>query len=1557
MTSVSTSIAGLPLEQLALYHAVDPILSSVLIFYGPVITANSTVRSSRFQAHIIAPGGLQSYPRVTISPAAPLYAAVNHLPRDKQGDEIYRGLAVCLLKYFGELSEPVRYVLLGTARAGKQSVRSPNTFDEMHAAELANKMVKIEDPTDIIHDLRNAYSDRIVPWIDVDLVLPLGSVAASKSARESDCDPESQEGLGWQYGKYSPLIEQLGEPIFLPTSKLRRAPSQPTNSSKSKLFLAAQKETFRLAMCEVVDTEERYVNKMYDLVNNIIQKFYQKAADKLPTSTSPDETALRQLFPPCLNEILEVNMGFLGEIQEILEQSEKDALVDLSTDTEISSSSFRRDSNGQRKDALGAIQFAHALLGWFPRFSKPYGDYMAAHHGFSQTLSSFLNDNQSSFSKRVYETGEQKMRSILMEPVQRLPRYSLLIDAMTSALPSAHPAVRTLLKARDIITEICSLDSHSSKDGSRGLERLQNLVEDFPTSSLPSGRLITAADFYELLPPYQIFSPAEGPESGILLLYGDYLILLSKTPESRMTARGLYAELDKPPTVPNNEEPVFFELKFLQALRITNMRCTQSPGGRTLYITPAGNFVQNERSRSGAVMHALELSSTYEGKAGRLIEEITKARIEGRFPEQYRESGKWVLHSFKGTSSNLGILASVFEDEPKDVAGQNVSSTIRIILDGSKTLRSKELSRPEVEVIASISSLAGDKYRMEIDSVVGVSSSDTFSATEFISILSSRLNHLLRPLHQPQNPILTSAILNSNFNIIRAITDGILEHAKLARGFRPPSPSKFLSNFWNGSPKSSLPTSRSLLPAPVLREIPPILPPGSAHSNASVPRPTSSEKGLNESDPALFGINVGEKTQDMLKSLEETFAAYIIAIRSRSGNIVGRVLRTRKQANPAAVNELYNALLEDAGKIQLAAEAPVDVLFVAFETFMEKAWKEYIGPVISPDALQAMQTRFDSMFPGDFEDYFHHFLTEMSPQTRRALAAMVRLLAELLDASGNDGDRGALTATFSELLTDEGNPMDHISLLDRLVEDFDRLFDDAATPTISTEGTLVNDPMAPGTRLQSAGAGSVGSNASSFRKRFGFGSRDRGKSESEGKVSSIIRTLSKSSRPHGDPDSQPSSLSKASLFRSRSIDTDSRLASLLRPVSRERLLAHGLFSASAEDQSLRPNSSHSNAPTLASIGEDRAMDKPITIKKKRRSSLSDLKALPNPNVAPLLPPIELKRPLTPPSPNHKSTPEPTSPRQLKQPNGISPQTPKRTTAVASPSRTTVSPRKENVPPTPRTTLAERAANRRSNPGSTPQLSPKRRTETFSHIPSPRNLLLKDRVALPSPAGVGNARPQSSSSPQRTPKLRMQNPQKLRERLQNEKKALAAAESNIQAEISSVADELANTRISPVRRRPTTPKPLASPPSISNSTSNSTSGSTSTAALTSRVRNLESKVTSMISDISSRTSILEKDIQTSLLVSERRAKKLDELYREANAENSALYERFNSELSRVSKEVRLGAGEEALKTQLREALDEVARVKKENSRLKREIGGLKAQQLGVFANGEDRKGDE
>jgi hypothetical protein len=212
---------------------------------------------------------------------------------------------------------------------------------------------------------------------------------------------------------------------------------------------------------------------------------------------------------------------------------------------------------------------------------------------------------------------------------------------------------------------------------------------------------------------------------------------------------------------------------------------------------------------------------------------------------------------------------------------------------------------------------------------------------------------------------------------------------------------------------------------------------------------------------SVVGTTPSKVSDSPFTVLEQAFAAYVLALQSRSGNIVGRTLRTRDNVDRSGVNELYNVLLEDPAKLQAAAEVAVDTLFVAFETFMANAWKEHMGPVLDPISLKLLQSQFDAMFPREFEECFRKFLADMSPQNRRALASLIRLLADLLDASGSDGDRGALTAAFAEVLTSEGDPLQHISLLDRLVDDFDNLFEEFVPGGSLLEGILTNEQTKP----------------------------------------------------------------------------------------------------------------------------------------------------------------------------------------------------------------------------------------------------------------------------------------------------------------------------------------------------------------------------------------------------------------------------------------------------------------------------------------------------------------
>lgn len=688
-------------------------------------------------------------------------------------------------------------------------------------------------------------------------------------------------------------------------------------------------------------------------------------------------------------------------------------------------------------------------------------------------------------------------------------------------------------------------------------------------------------------------------------------------------------------------------------------------------------------------------------------------------------------------------------------------------------------------------------------------------------------------------------------------------------------------------------------------------------------------------------------TRDSLALLEDTFATYIVALRSRSGNIIGRVLRGRAAADELKVNELCNALVEDPSRIQEAAEVPVDVLFVSFEKFVRVAWKDRMGPMLPRNLLKNMQAGLDTGRPTEFVQQFRTAMEEMTPQNQRAFTSTVKLLSDLLDASGNDGDRGALMASFTEVLIVDGTPHDYITLLDRLVDDYEMLFESNTLAPEEAARSIASDSLR---RNRSVNTGSLSSNASSLRRKFGFGtlSRENSKSEPESKVTSVWRTLSKNAKSPSEANSQPGSLSKGTLLRSRSTDTDTRMLPL-RPSSKDR--PTGSDSAPNDEPSSRPGSSHRSLAILSTIGEATPTKPSVLIKKKRRSSLSDLK-----------PPLD--SPL--------STWMTSSPSQLRTPTkyqhtgGHVKQSPRDQTTISE-----ASVAKPNVSPKPlksRFGSPERFSTPQTKEGSPQRFGyaqhkpstqntgiapPKEianRTEQSS-ITSPTSVRPKtSQSAIPAPKGLSerqwppNGTTPSKKSPQPPQKLRLQSPQKLRERLSNEHKTLNTASDELQAELAAIGTELSALKRAPPSKfshiAPIKPLNISSSPSKASTAGPPTKPSTppSLDVLSSRLDQLTKTITAHTSHTTSRLSGLATEASTlssQLEASTRKIKKLDALYQEANAENEALYERFNDELRNILSRVKKGEGVPVLKDRVVELEKEIALLREEKRVLKRE----------------------
>jgi hypothetical protein len=733
---------------------------------------------------------------------------------------------------------------------------------------------------------------------------------------------------------------------------------------------------------------------------------------------------------------------------------------------------------------------------------------------------------------------------------------------------------------------------------------------------------------------------------------------------------------------------------------------------------------------------------------------------------------------------------------------------------------------------------------------------------------------------------------------------------------RPASPVKLISNFLSGSFSNSitsLSASGSMYSSSMkksLGDVPSIQAPSMTRSNSN--KSCQSVQDVDGKSSVRAGVD--DTPPNPLMRLEETFAAYVRVIWNRKGNIVGKVLRNRGTADELAVNALYNSFIEMPWDTRLAEENGVDVIFVAFEKYLHMGWKDQMGQIMSRETLEALQERALRLYHGDFSAYVRTVLGDMAPQNRRAFIGLIKLLASLLEGCGNDGDRGALTVAFAELLVIDGEPHDYINLLDRLVEDSDRLFEDIGPggpgAIILENGGNSNYGSMSGTRSNRSNTGSITSTSSSLRKKFdSFIWRQNSKSDNESRPF-IGRTLSKTNRnvATGEPMTS-SSLSKVSINRSRSIETPNR-----RPLSRDRPTILGAF----DD---RPTSSHDIIPRLSPIGAspppEVKEDKAKEMKKKRRSSLSDLKSL---MAAATLGENSPLAAFSPSNRGNKSNGSPRTPSPTKIPvaGGIMDRN-RPTFFTGSPKQ------KENTPMngTARNigNLTERQQNVMSPPDtvivkdlwSTTKGHSKH--NSVSSIPTLRNT---NRDRAPSVA-----RP--TSSPQKSPtKFRLQTSQKLRERLDLDKQALEEGDVHLQNELSKIGEEM--TKYSKKNGRSGTTLP-------------------ENEKLQSEISKVETSLATLRKEYSARQDHTRELVEKTLRALELKAREYDQLNKEASAENEIMWEKMNGQLGKMVSALQKKDGkerEQALVQQVKESNEEKAGLAKEVARMKREMVSLKSR---------------
>ncbi|KAI9882290.1 MAG: putative cell survival pathways protein [Watsoniomyces obsoletus] len=1541
---VTDAAPSFSLDAVTLYHTTEPLLSEapILVFYGPTPAGNTTQGSWRIQAHIVTPAGLRSYSRITTSPNSALYAAVHHLPADQQGDEVSRGLAIALCKYFSELPEVLRTTW---SHAGKRAP-TRTLFDEAHAAEVASRMVKVENISDVYSDIQAAFQERSVSNLDVDLFLPevkrQDGQGQIKNKPEETLDDDSLES---RYGSYASLVKLLGGQVFLPTSRLQRAPSRPMTANRNKILSVEHENTIKREMCELLETEERYVAKLEELVNHFGQDVGGQRLSKTPAGSIRHANPLSALLPSSLRKILNINSQFVAAVRKSVQPAHS------SHDSSVRSKVGVFSQDPSKTDKNGILEWAKLLQEWFPKFAECYGNYIRASGDFPKILSQVLKDGDPGLATRIRDFGEQRLRAALIEPVQRLPRYSLFIDNMTNVLPAKHPAMPCFLQARDIVANVCALQA-SPTDKPQVVDRLRSLVSSWPSNLRPAGRLISALDYLEVLPPYHVGHLNPSETGHILLLFADYLVFVRKSPHSSLTARGVMAEVDRPskgalkvaPSTTLSGQDSGPPLVFESVCYLKDIQFSESARGSLLHLTPTTHVSGSEATSGGhlntrqPLARTFFLGGSYEGRASRWTEEVAKARIEGRYPEQQRESENWDLRSttIREHSCTLFTAITQIPSTQSSMTGLTSQPMIRLAsgLPSMDKRTGSSASGLEISIV-----IDSDRLRLQSRYMDGHATVDEASSEEFLPLLAIKLADMLRRQSQARDPKSATRIITENSAILRSMSIRTEVEQVKARLFRPPSPVKLLSSFLSGGNlKDSSSSQKQHFPR--LGEIPSIPPPAFELARSGSRR---GEVTSHLTDTTtVFSNHSMQSLSSPFTQLEDTLGTYIAAIQSQAGAIAGHVLRSRWELDELKVNEVYNALLDNPQKYTAGPDVSVGMVFAAFEKFLKRAWEEQLGPVISAATLQSLQDRSGILLPSAFEGFFKTTLGDMTPQNQRAFGVIIKLLADLLDASGNDDDRGALTAAFAELLVSEGNPHMYISLLDRLVEDCDLLFEDGLSPLTNGQSTPATGSM--NSRTRSINTGSISSNASSLRKRFAL-SRENSKLDADSKMGSVWRTLSKTAR--GAVAGESNNTKGLTLTRSKSTDIDGRLMlPPLRPISRDR--PHVLGAISTDDLS-RPSSSRlPHTPTTGGVMTTMERSGVELPRRKRRSSLSDLASLQNSPAASTYSAMSRRVPDS----IHASprTPSPVKYNNNNNNNQRSQLTQMVTSSTSTPKNDRDRDRPSPLMLMPRGTLVERATNIQTEEAPPPASTSESTSESTSTVSSAtKKSNVKPSVSSIPTLNGGSIRGKGSPnlsltesysySPTRRPtssphKARVQSPQKLRQRLQSDTDSLLQTDSGLQAELAKIGEDLSQFSSNNISRAPSVrPNTVSSirnqyqhPHHANNSTtsintntntntttiisSTSSSAATTTALLKTlheRISTLENKQTTSLNDLQSRHAALKEDFETSLMAMQTRVKKMDDLYREVTTENELLYERFNEELMKLGKALKGGGG--------------------------------------------------
>jgi len=172
-------------------------------------------------------------------------------------------------------------------------------FDSHHAGDLAARLYKIESET-VVPNLVASMRERYTNCLDLDLMLPTDFAQLDETIRTR-------------------LLNMFGEPINLSDMRVKRSNSRSARTrAKSVIIPTPNPEVVEQQISELLNTEASYVDKLNSFMEDFVKP--ERGRSSARPDREPTLATLDELFPRCLDRIVELNGSFLRELESCVDQ-------------------------------------------------------------------------------------------------------------------------------------------------------------------------------------------------------------------------------------------------------------------------------------------------------------------------------------------------------------------------------------------------------------------------------------------------------------------------------------------------------------------------------------------------------------------------------------------------------------------------------------------------------------------------------------------------------------------------------------------------------------------------------------------------------------------------------------------------------------------------------------------------------------------------------------------------------------------------------------------------------------------------------------------------------------------------------------------------------------------------------------------------------------------------------------------------------------------------------------------------------------------------------------